>query len=132
MDGGLRWLVFGCLVLGCGCTSLQWAEMAPDEIRQGIHEGHLLQVGDRVGVIDKAGTEQLIRVTAVKPEVIVGKLGWGDRRWGEEVEIAIDDIVAMRTARLDRGRTTAAAMTGAAFGSYLLLILLIAPLPIFL
>ena len=104
---------------------MQWAEMAPDEIRQGIHEGHLLQVGDRVGVIDKAGKEQLIRIAAVKPDVIVGKLGWGDRRWGEEVEIAIDDIVAMRTARLDRGRTTAAAMTGAAFGSYALVMLLI-------
>lgn len=121
MRGKLKALAVGCLLLGCGCTSLQWAGLAPDAIREGIREGHLMQVGDRVGLVQRDGKEHAVRVAALKPDVIVGQ-----PRTGEAVEIAIDDIVAMRTLRRDRGRTIALAMTGTAAGSYSLAILLIA------
>lgn len=119
MKGVLRALFAMCLVLACGCTSLQWAGMAPDAIREGIHDGDLVRLGDRVGIVDRHGTEHVVRVVMVNQDSIIGQ------RRGEAVEIAIDDIVALRTARIDRGRTTAVAMGGTAFGSYALVILLI-------
>jgi len=127
MNGALKALAVGSLVLGCGCTSLQWAEMAPDAIRQGIHDGELMQVGDRVGVVDRNGKEHVVRVAAITPDSVLGEpsRAVGELRKGEVVEIAIDDIVALRTLRPDRGRTTAAAMTGTAFGSMGLMFVLI-------
>ena len=119
MHYGLRALAIGCLVLGSGCTSLQWAGMSPDAIRDGIHDGDLMQVGQRVGVVDTDGVEHVVRVAAINADTIVG------RRGGETVDIAIDEIVALRTHRPDRGRTTAATMAGTAFGSYSLALLLI-------
>lgn len=118
MHSGLRALAIGCLVLGSGCTSLQWAGMSPDAIRDGIRDGDLLQVGQRVGVVDRHGAEHVIRAVAINTDTIVGR-----RLSGETVEIAIDEIVALRTLRPDRGRTTAATMAGTAVGSYSLLIL---------
>lgn len=118
MHSGLRALAIGCLVLGSGCTSLQWAGMSPDAIRDGIHDGDLMQVGQRVGVVDRDGVEHVVRVASINAETIIGQ-----RRGGQTVEIAIDEIVALRTLRPDRGRTTAATMAGTAFGSYALLIL---------
>lgn len=117
MHYGLKALAIGCLVLGSGCTSLQWAGMSPDAIRDGIHDGDLMQVGQRVGVVDTDGVEHVVRVAAINADTIMG------RRGGETVEIAIDEIVALRTHRTDRGRTTAAAMAGTAFGSYSLALL---------
>lgn len=113
----LRALAIGCLALGCGCTSLQWAGMSPDAIRDGIHDGDLVHVGQRVGVVDTDGVEHVVRVAAINADTIMG------RRGGETVEIAIDEIVALRTLGPDRGRTTAAAMTGTAFGSFSLALL---------
>ena len=118
MKGGLRALAVSCLLLSCGCTSLQWAGMSPDAIRDGIRDGDLMQVGERVGVVDGDGVEHVVRVVAIRSDTIVGQ-----PRGGDVVEIAIDQIVALRTHRTDRGRTTAATMAGTAFGSYSLALL---------
>ena len=96
--------------------------MAPDAIREQVRTGELVQVGDKVGVVGKDGAEDVIKIVAVDEDSIVGRHVWGQERWGEDVEIAIDEIVALRTARLDEARTTAATMAGVGVGTYALAI----------
>ena len=112
--------VAACLLLGSGCTSLQWTDMAPDVLREQVRTGELVQVGDKVGVVGKDGAEDVIKIVAVREDSIVGRHVWGHERWGEDVEIDIDEIVALRTARLDEARTTAATMVGVGVGTYAL------------
>ena len=121
IEKGLRPLVVVCLLLGGGCSSLQWAGLPPSEIQKGIHDGNLLEIGEQVGVVDRDGKEHVVRVEAVNEKTIVGK-----PNQGEKVELAIDDIVALRTHRRDNQRTAAASVFFSAVGSYGFLILLTA------
>lgn len=90
-----------------GCTSLQQVPGEPAELRAQIRAGALADAGDRISVTTVDGERYVFEVTAITGEAILG----------EGVEVPIDRIVAVRTERLDAGRTAGAA-GGAVFAAY--------------
>ena len=109
------WRVAVCLIavvlLNAGCTTLQPSQLPPDAIRAGIRDGYLVKVGDQIGVVTKDGAEQVVRVLGVEAEAIRGETSAD-----EEVVIAIDDVLALRTPQLD-SLSGADVYTQVAFGA---------------
>ena len=114
-------LLFSVAVTGPGCTSLQSTELPLDELRHGIRNGSLVQPGDKVGVVVADGKQFVLVVHEVDEDDMRGESA------GDEVTVAIDDVLALRTGRTDGARTTFAVLggiIGAALGTVLLLFLL--------
>ena len=117
---------FGVLLavalVGPGCTSLQSTQLPPDELRHGIRNGSLVQPGDRVSVVDSEGREYTLVVRKVDDDAIRGEQADGD-----EVTVAIDEVLALRTGQTHGVRTTFAVLGGiggGALGTLLLLYVL--------
>ena len=116
-------MVAGCLLAvalaGSGCTTLQSTQLPPDELREGIRNGSLAQPGGKISVVTAAGREYVLTVGDVGEDAIRGELSNG-----EEVAVAIDDLVALRTHRVEPVRTTYAVLGGSfAVGFGLILVL---------
>ena len=115
-------LVLAIALLPNGCTTLQTSELPPDSIREGIRDGYLVKVGDKIGVVTEDGTEQELTVQAVGPETIRGESSAGD------VAILIDDVVALQTPQLEIVRTSFLALGSTAvlsIGATFLMLLLL-------
>ncbi|MCK5326664.1 MAG: hypothetical protein KAJ57_11670 [Woeseiaceae bacterium] len=91
--------LFFAILLSSGCSSLSPVEMAPEQVQERISEGDIIRVGDTVRLATRDGEIHEFEVTAVTPEQIVG----------ENIDIAIDDIVAVETREFSAGKTTALA-----------------------
>ena len=78
-----------------GCTSLQTAEIPPNELHTQIRAGELISIGDRILVVTADGSEHKFKVTELDDTSIHGK---------DEI-IRIDDIVALQTRELSAGKT---------------------------
>lgn len=99
-------LLFSVAVTGPGCTSLQPTELPLDELRHGIRNGSLVQPGDKVGVVVADGKQFVLVVHEVDEDDMRGESA------GDEVTVAIDDVLALRTGRTDGVRTTFAVLSG--------------------
>lgn len=117
---------FGVLLavalVGPGCTSLQSTQLPLDELRHGIRNESLVQPGDRVSVVDSEGKEYIFVVRKVDEDAIRGEQAAGD-----EVTVAIDEVLALRTGQTHGVRTTFAVLGGiggGALGTLLLLYVL--------
>ena len=101
-----------------GCTTLQSTRLPPEEIRYGIRNGSLVQPGDQISVVTNDGKERVLKVREVEADAIRGAF-----KWGEETEVAIDDVVALSTPQLEPVRTVFYDF-GASMGTLYLLALL--------
>ena len=99
-------LLFAVAVTGPGCTSLQSTELPLDELRHGIRNGSLVQPGDKVGVVVADGKQFVLVVHEVDEDDMRGESA------GDEVTVAIDDVLALRTGQTDGVRTTFAVLGG--------------------
>ena len=80
-----RVLVFAlALLLVSGCTTMERVEYSPEELRDAVRAGEVVQPGDRVAVTTVSGGELVLVVTEVDDEVI----------GGTEEEVPIDALVA--------------------------------------
>ena len=103
-------LLLAASLVGSGCTTLQSTQLPPEDLRYGIRSGSLVQPGDELSVVTADGKEYSLTVGDVGEEEIRG-----ERPGGEELTLAIDDLVALRTHQVDATRTTFAVL-GGAFG----------------
>ena len=97
----LRTVVVGltACILMAGCVTTRTVEATPEQLRQDIRSGELVEPGDRVSVVTAMIGERTFRVTEVNQDVIRG----------DGIEVAIDDVVALQTHKVDVGKTAAAA-----------------------
>ena len=79
-------------LLSSGCTSLQTTPLAPEVLRSEIRSGSLVTSGQDVWLVTDEGREHAFKVSTVDDEYVRGEL-----LGGEAVEVAVDDVVAMRT-----------------------------------
>ena len=108
---------------GFGCTTLQSTQLPPDELRDGIRDGSLVNTGDEISVVTTDGREHFLDVRGVDRDAIRGELSGG-----EETVVAIDDVIALRTHQTERVRTTYAVLGGigaGGIGAFFLLILIL-------
>lgn len=112
--------LFAVALAGSGCTTLQSTQLPPDELRYGIRSGSLVQPGDDISVVTADGQEYAFKVGHVGEDKIRG-----ERAGGEEVALAIDDLVALRTHKVEAVRTTFAVL-GGGFGLSMAVIVLLA------
>lgn len=113
-------LLFTVALVGSGCTTLQSTQLPPNELRYGIRSGSLVKPGDEISVVTADGKEYAFTVSHVGEDKIRG-----ERAGGEEVALAIDDLVALRTHKVEAVRTTFAVL-GGGFGLSMAVIFLIA------
>lgn len=97
-------ILLGLLSLA-GCVGIQKFEEPPPLLRDAIRNGELVAPGQHVSVVTKSRGELKFRVTQVDRNVIRGR----------EVEVPIEDIVALQIRRAD-----ILASSGAAVGWYVL------------
>ena len=131
MTGGVRQppLLLGLLLAialaGTGCTTLQSTQLPPEELRQGIRNGSLVETGDEISVVTKDGREYLLDVRDVTEDAISGELSGR-----ETAVVAIDDVVALRTHQTENVRTAYVVLGGIGAGGiagfFLLLLILCA------
>ena len=91
--------IFLALAFASGCTTLKPVEMPPEQLHDLISRGEVAQVGDRIKVVTADGSHHELRVTAVTDDSIAG----GD------IDIAIADIIALKTREFSGGKTAALA-----------------------
>lgn len=89
-----------------GCISTQKFEQPPASLREAIRNGELVVPGQHVTIVSTSRGEQAFRVTEVDRNAIRGK----------DVEVPIEDIVALQTRRVDWLATA-----GVAVGYYALM-----------
>ena len=82
-------------MLGAGCTTLQSSQLPPDALRSGIRAGKLIEPGEDVWVTTADGKEHAFKVSALEADTILGEM-----LGGEAVEVAVDDVVSLRTVEL--------------------------------
>ena len=111
-------LLFAVGGTGPGCTTLQSTELPLDELRHGIRKGSLVQPGDKVGVVVADGKQFVLVVHEVDEDDMRGESA------GDEVTVAIDDVLALRTGRTDGVRTTFAVLGGIGVAGFVTLIFL--------
>lgn len=90
-----RAVVFLALLLLAGCISTEKLEHPPTSLREAIRNGELVEQGQHVTVVSTSRGEVAFKVTEVDTNVIRGK------DLGADVEIPIEDIVALQTRRVD-------------------------------
>ena len=88
-----------CLL--AACTTMQPAELPRDALRQAIRDGSLVELGAEVAAVTADGREHRFQVSSVGVDAISGETADG-----QAVEVAIDDIVALRLQRVDGRKTT--------------------------
>lgn len=127
MTGGVRPFLLGLLLavalIASACTTLQSTQLPPDELRDGIRNGSLVETGDEISVVTADGREHLFDVRGLDQDAIRGELADG-----EEAVVAIDDVVALRTHQTERIRTTYAVLGGigaGGIGGFFLLLLIL-------
>ena len=98
-------------LVATGCTSLKPVELAPATLQEQILSDNIIQRGDRIKVVTSDGVISEFRVTAISENHIRGK----------NIDIPVQDIVALETRELSGGKTSALA-GGAALGMYLILL----------
>jgi len=86
--------VFFALALA-GCINTEKIEQPPTSLREAIRNGELVEPGQHVTVVSTSRGELAFRVTEVDRNVIRGK------DVGDDVEVPIEDIVALQTRRVD-------------------------------
>ena len=99
-----------------GCTSLQPVQIPDEELHLAIRAGTMVGRGDRIHVIGSDGTEHAMKVHAVDDHAL-----HGTTKGGADVEVAIDDLVAMSTREFSVFRT--ALLPVGAVGSLFLMVL---------
>ena len=109
-------LLFSVAVTGPGCTTLQSTELPLDELRHGIRNGSLVQPGDKVGVVVADGKQFVLVVHEVDEDHMRGEAA------GDEVTVAIDEVLALRTGRTDGVRTTFAVLGGIGVAGFIALL----------
>jgi hypothetical protein len=85
-----------------GCSTMKPVEMSPEQLQQKISLGEIVKVGDSVQIATSDGKTRKFKVTAITDEHISGK----------EIEIPVEDIVAVQTKEFSGGKTTALAAGG--------------------
>ncbi len=90
---------FFVIFLVSGCSTLSPVEMTPEQVQEKISEGEVIRVGDTVRIATTDGEIHKLKVTAVTAQQIVG----------DDINIAIDDIVAVETPEFSAGKTAALA-----------------------
>ncbi len=103
--------IFLVMFLVVGCSTMKPIDMPPEQVQQKISAGEVLGVGDAVKLTTKDNEVHEFKVTSLTDKQVLG----------ENIEIAIDDIVAIETKQFSAGRTAAAA--AAAGGTVLLWII---------
>ena len=98
-------MVFGLLSLA-GCISTQKVEQPPTSLREAIRSGELVAPGQHVTVVSTSRGELAFRVTEVDRNAIRG----------DDVEVPINEIVALQKHRVDLLATA-----GLAVGLYALI-----------
>ncbi|MDE0422135.1 MAG: hypothetical protein OXK76_14790 [Gammaproteobacteria bacterium] len=83
-------------VLSTGCTSLQTSPLSPDALRSGIRAGKLIEPGEDVWITTVDGREHAFKVTALDANSVRGEL-----LGGEPVNVAVADVVGLRTVELE-------------------------------
>lgn len=118
-------LIFLCLAVA-GCKSLQAVRLPADELHAEIRAGSLFERGDKIELTQSDGTEYVLTVYGVDDHAL-----HGETKGGEDIDVAIDDIVAMNTRQFSVLGTVAAAPFIALGTVFLLLLSLsgIGPLP---
>ena len=86
-----RGVVFFALLALAGCISSQKLDQPPTSLREAIRNGELVEPGQHVTVVSTSRGELGFRVTEIDQNAIRGK----------DVEVPIEDIVALRTRRVD-------------------------------
>ena len=92
-------------VLSSGCTSLQTSPLSPDALRSGIRAGKLIEPGEDVWITTVDGGEHAFKVSTLDDDRIRGEL-----LGGEPVDIAVADVVGLRTVELEVVPSVFAAM----------------------
>jgi hypothetical protein len=87
------------ILVTSGCSTVSPVEMTPEQVQQKISAGELIAVGDTIKVATSEGEVYDFKVTAVTNQQILG----------DEVEIPIEDIVAIETKEFSVGKTAALA-----------------------
>ena len=100
-------------LVATGCTSLKPVELAPETLQEKILSDNIINVGDWIKVVTSDGVRSEFKVTAISENHIRGK----------NIDIPIQDIVALETRELSGGKNLALA-GGAALGWYLILLAL--------
>ena len=86
-----RAIVFFGLISLAGCISTEKAEQPPTSLREAIRNGELVAPGQHVTLVSTSRGELAFRVTEVDRNAIRGR----------DVEVPIDDIVAVKTHGVD-------------------------------
>ena len=89
------WVAMAAM-LGAGCTTLQTSQLPPDALRSGIRAGKLIEPGEDVWVTTADGKEHAFKVSGLDADRIVGEM-----LGGEAVEVAVDDVVGLRTVEVE-------------------------------
>lgn len=91
--------VFLVILLMSGCSTVTPVEMTPEQVQQKISTGEVIAVGDAVKVATSNGEIYNFKVTAITSQQILG----------DEVEIPIEEVVAIETREFSAGKTAALA-----------------------
>ena len=86
-----RGVVFCALLALAGCISTQKIDQPPTSLREAIRNGELVEPGQHVTVVSTSRGELAFRVTEIDRNAIRGK----------DEEVPIEDVVALRTHRVD-------------------------------
>ena len=104
-------MMVGLLIAGCtGCTSLRWVDAPPQDLRDSIRQGGLVQRGDQVVAVTRDGESVGLEVAAVNRGFIHGRRPAAEA--ASQVSVEIDEIVALRKRGVDVRRTVLAAGIG--------------------
>ena len=103
-----RAAMLAVLVALAGCTSLQRVSAEPEDLPDRIRAGDLVRAGDRIAVTTGDGTQYAFTVAHLDAETLSG----------DGVRVPIDDVVTLRTERIDVVRTAGAA-GGAVAAAYI-------------
>jgi capsular polysaccharide biosynthesis protein len=87
--------VFLCILLASGCSTVTPVEMTPEQVQKKISIG----VGDTVKIATSNGEVYNFKVTAVTNQQILG----------DDIEIPIEEVVAIETKEFSAGKTAALA-----------------------
>ena len=100
------------------CTTLTPTEVSPEQIQQLLAAGNLLGPGDRVEIATSDGKVYEFRVTQIDQEAGLVL--------GENEQLPIKDIVAVKTREFSMGKTALLA-GGVTYGLWVWMMIMIAP-----
>jgi len=98
-------------LVATGCTALKPVELAPATLQEKILSDNIIHRGGRVKVVTSDGVISEFRVTAISETHVRGR----------DIDIPIQDIVAVETREFSGGKTSAL-VGGTALWMYLILL----------